>query len=134
MGQKSGDRAPVWIPQDRHDAYHYLTGTFSNLRSIPWADLECLIKATSPEKSFPQSVKSRLSEFQKLMILQAVRPDRLSIGLSSFICDNLNLTSITGLPFSFESIYREQSNNRNPILFLTTAGSDPSKELEEFGV
>jgi len=48
------------------------------------------------------------------------------------VAEALGLSSITGLVWSFKSILKEEPNPDIPILFITSQGSDPSKELEEF--
>ena len=78
-------------------------------------------------------MKQALTPFQRLLVIKALKPDQLNISLQQFVIENMNLVSITGLNFSFNQIYTEQSSNLTPILFLVSPGSDPSKELEEYG-
>lgn len=59
------------------------------------------------------------------------RPDRLESAMNVFVCEKLGLTNVTGVTFSFKSLL-EETNPEIPILFITSQGSDPSKELEEF--
>ena len=47
-------------------------------------------------------------------------------------CEVLGLQSAAGSPASFKQIYQTETTPLTPTLFVVSAGSDPSKELEEF--
>ena len=81
------------------------------------------------EANFPRSVKSRLSAFQQLLLVQTFRPDRLHTAISLFINETLNVASVEPPVFSFHDLLQE-TTPAHPILLVTTAGSDPSQELE----
>ncbi|KAF1331353.1 Dynein heavy chain, partial [Globisporangium splendens] len=72
-----------------------------------------------------------LSPFQKLLVVQALRPDRLQSAIIQFICGVMQLKSLTPPPLDFKEIGTDEASNVTPVLLLTTAGADPSKELEE---
>ena len=61
-----------------------------------------------------------------------MRPDRAGTAINTFCCNQLNVSSIYGKPKSFKNLYDQESSPAIPILFITTLGSDPSEELEEF--
>lgn len=60
------------------------------------------------------------------------RPERLQSALNQFVCEALGLPSTAGTPPSFKTIYTSETTPMTPTLFVVSAGSDPSKELEEF--
>lgn len=59
------------------------------------------------------------------------RPERIQSALSQFVCEHLRLSSVSGANFSFKMLSKE-IQPEIPCLFVVSAGSDPSKELEEF--
>ena len=52
--------------------------------------------------------------------------------MNEFVSKALGLNSISGITFSFKQLYKDDSQPQIPILFITSQGSDPSKELEEY--
>lgn len=88
-------------------------------------DIEC-------EKTIPESYKSRLSVFQQVLLVQIFRPERLQTALQSFVCKSLQINSTSGSQLQFKQIYKNESSPKTPTLFVVSAGSDPSAELEEF--
>jgi dynein heavy chain 2 len=72
-----------------------------------------------------------LSAFQKVLVVQALRPDRLQSAIIQFICGALQLKSLTPPPLDLRAVSADEANHTTPVLLLTTAGADPSKELEE---
>ena len=126
---------PSWAPQDRKENFQQFASMFPNLlHSISLSDKEWNNWFTSNdcEKNFPGQHKQKLTAFQRVLLIQVFRPDRVESALNSFVAESLGLTSITGLVWSFKSILKEEPTPDIPILFITSQGSDPSKELEEF--
>ena len=127
---------PKWASEDRKEVFTTYAAVFNRLASTlqfenegvwkPWYDnLEC-------EKILPSNLRDKVSPFQRVLITQVFRPDRVESALNLFVCDALKLPSITSQAFSLRNLYREESNTETPILFVSSPGADPSKELEEF--
>ena len=66
------------------------------------------------------------------MVVQTFRPERVQSALNDFVCHNLGVPSVSGQTFNFATVAEEELNSQTPCLFVVSAGSDPSKELEEF--
>ena len=99
---------------------------FSDKDWEPWAQHpEC-------ERNFPAAARSKLSSFQRVLVTQVFRPERIQSSLNLFICEALGLTSLSGQPFSFKSTNSNELSPDVPCLFVVSAGSDPSAELQEF--
>ena len=81
------------------------------------------------EKSFPSDI--RVTLFQQLLILQALRPDRLQIAMKEFACKILNLKDISPSMTNIKHIYEAETISTEPILIIISPGSDPSEELRE---
>merc|ERR1711871_518034 len=49
------------------------------------------IHATAPETSFPEVVQRSLTPFQVLLVIQALRPDRVETAMGVFVCQVLRV-------------------------------------------
>jgi dynein heavy chain 2, cytosolic len=63
--------------------------------------------------------------------VQALRPDRLQSALLHFCCESLRIQSLSPPAVSLAALF-EESRPLTPLLLLSSAGADPSKELQEF--
>ena len=127
---------PKWANSDRKDSFYMFANTFPRLiqqltldNNNFWASWATILQA---EKEFHSQVKSKISPFQRLILLQVFRPDRLESGMNLFVCEGLGKKGISPPPLSLQRLYKEETNHLEPILFITGSGSDPSKELQEF--
>ena len=83
-----------------------------------------------PESNFPS--KMMLRGFQKALLISVFRPDRLQRALELFVCREIGLNNLNEAISSVSNIFHVESSNEIPTLFITSLGSDPSKELEDF--
>lgn len=126
---------PSWSPSERKEQFIQFASTFANLthalcfQEKDWANW---YQTNDCEKNIPSQYRNKLTQFQRVLLIQVFRPDRLESALNNFVAEALGLTSITGLVLSFKTMLKEEPNPEIPILFITSQGSDPSKELEEF--
>jgi dynein heavy chain, axonemal len=67
-----------------------------------------------------------------LLLLRALRPDRLTAGLRAFIGARLGEGYVGGAPFSMASTYAE-STAATPVFFVLFPGVDPTAWVEELG-
>lgn len=84
------------------------------------------------EIEFPQQVASRISSFQKLILIQVTRPDRLESAMTLFVKEAFGGQTMQPTPFSLPRIYDQESACTDPILFIISPGSDPSQELQTY--
>lgn len=63
--------------------------------------------------------------------MQAFRPDRLQSSILQFVTDVLRIDTVSPPPLSLSAFHAE-SNHTTPLLFISSPGADPSKELQEF--
>ncbi|KAA6401027.1 MAG: putative Dynein heavy chain [Streblomastix strix] len=75
--------------------------------------------------------QSGLTHFQRVLLIQACRPDRLVSSLLSFVTTALNLPSLDPPPFSLPDVAQKECLPSQPILLVVTPGIDPTVELEE---
>ncbi|GMR54221.1 hypothetical protein PMAYCL1PPCAC_24416, partial [Pristionchus mayeri] len=87
-------------------------------------------KSIDAEKQVPRQIEQKITPFQKVLAVQATRPDRTYPAVSNFTLKGLGFESLNPPPFNMVDIYQE-SVATQPIIILTVAGADPSKEVEE---
>ncbi|KAJ3141233.1 Cytoplasmic dynein 2 heavy chain 1 [Geranomyces variabilis] len=131
----SGQELPKWVPAERIPMTRQLMSMLPTLtQSLKFGDYETWsqwLKHPSCETAPPQST---LSAFQVVLLTQTLRPDRLLSAMSNFSCAALGMSSLAPPPLNLEKLVTSESLPKEPILFITTAGADPSAELNEFAV
>lgn len=92
-----------------------------------WFDIE---KAEAAK--LPGEYEKQLTPFDRLILLRAMRPDRLMNSLSMFIGDTMGREYVIQKPFNMKSTYGETSN-KTPVFFVLFAGVDPTPWVEGLG-
>ncbi|XP_051008480.1 dynein axonemal heavy chain 11 [Acomys russatus] len=91
-----------------------------------WVESEC------PEKAnLPQEWKKR-SLIQKLIILRAVRPDRMAYALRNFVEEKLGAKYVARTRVDLGKAF-EESSPTSPVFFILSPGTDALKDLEVLG-
>uniref|UniRef100_A0A1I8GH67 Dynein cytoplasmic 2 heavy chain 1 n=1 Tax=Macrostomum lignano TaxID=282301 RepID=A0A1I8GH67_9PLAT len=91
-----------------------------------WRDFS---RSSECENAFP--LEKRLSAFQKVLAIQALRPDRLFTALNQFAMAALDLNEISPPNVNLKVLFEKETSATEPVLVLISAGSDPSQELQE---
>ena len=73
---------------------------------------------------FPRGWDSRLSGLEKLLVLRAIRPDKLVPGILDFVDKKMGTKFIEPPPFDLAASYAD-SNSCIPLIFILSPGSDP---------
>lgn len=73
-----------------------------------------------------------ITKFHKLMLLRAIRPDRLTSALTSFISEYMGDKFIEQPPFSIVEAFSETSP-QTPVFFVLFPGVDPTPDVEKVG-
>jgi dynein heavy chain len=108
---------------------------FSNLISnmeseaLQWRKWYAEEKAEIAE--LPRAFKD-ISLFHRLLILRAMRPDRLSGALQQFVMENLGEEFVEQTPFDVFTTYAEMTA-ATPIFFVLFPGVDPTPDVERVG-
>lgn len=136
VGSESQAAAPRWVPKDRQEPFRLLAGTHQILASQSQFDNEqtwaSFMQSATPERDFPPSLAQRTTAFQRLLVVKALRPDRLESAMQHFVDEAFGGQKIQPAPFALRSLYETESSCTEPVLFIITPGSDPSTELQEF--
>ncbi|CAJ1345300.1 unnamed protein product [Effrenium voratum] len=77
-----------------------------------------------------QAHKRTLGPFLRLVIVRCMREDRMTICCSQFIEAMLDYRFVAPVTDAIQDIY-EESQCRKPVLYLLTAGSDPTFSIDE---
>ncbi|KAH0560560.1 hypothetical protein KQX54_005896 [Cotesia glomerata] len=98
----------------------------SSKRWKKFTECEC------PEREkFPQEWKNKTA-LQRLCILRALRPDRMTYAISAFIEEKLGVKYVEGKTVEFAKSYEETSPS-TPIFFILSPGVNPLKDVEDLG-
>ncbi|KAK4326145.1 hypothetical protein Pmani_003309 [Petrolisthes manimaculis] len=90
----------------------------------------CECEAPEREK-LPGEWKGR-SDVQRLVIMRALRPDRMTNAMQTFIEERMGRKYVEGENIDFYQSYQE-SGPSTPIFFILSPGVDPLKEVERLG-
>jgi len=90
------------------------------------------VESECPEKEkFPQEWKNK-SSLQKLCMLRALRPDRMTYAVKNFVEEKLGSKYVEGRTIEFAKSF-EESGPGTPIFFILSPGVDPLKDVEALG-
>ncbi|EMP37963.1 Cytoplasmic dynein 2 heavy chain 1 [Chelonia mydas] len=87
-------------------------------------------QSSTCEQDFPSIVAKNISLFQQVLVVQAVRPDRLQSSMAVFACKALGIKELSPPPLNLKRLYKE-TLEIEPILIIISPGADPSQELQE---
>jgi len=86
----------------------------------------------SESAPLPGEYKSSVKGFNLLLILRAMRPDRLVAALTSFVSTELGREYVVAKPFDMASTY-EETSRISPTFFVLFPGVDPTVWVEGLG-
>ena len=69
--------------------------------------------------------------FRMLLIMRCLRPDKVVPAVRDFVEDTLGKRYVEPLPFNLGACYAE-SSSVSPLIFVLSAGSDPTAALVTF--
>ena len=90
------------------------------------------VEAEAPEKEkLPQEWKKK-DALQKLCMMRALRPDRMTYAMKLFVEQKLGEKYVSNKVVSFSESF-EESGPSTPIFFVLSPGVDPLKDVEALG-
>ncbi|XP_072467338.1 cytoplasmic dynein 2 heavy chain 1 isoform X1 [Notamacropus eugenii] len=132
--QRIRDQLPSWIDQERSWAVATLKITLPNLYQTLCFDDVSLWRPyyhnSVCEQEFPSILSKKVSLFQQVLVVQALRPDRLQSAMAVFACKTLGMKELSPPPLNLKRLYKE-TLEIEPILIIISPGADPSQELQE---
>ena len=79
----------------------------------------------------PEPFNKTVNQFQKLLLIKALREDKLQQAIGAFVADSLGAQFATSPLTSMKDIFRDLSN-RTPCIFILSTGADPTGMLLRF--
>ncbi|ROT63097.1 putative cytoplasmic dynein 2 heavy chain 1-like isoform X1 [Penaeus vannamei] len=123
---------PNWIDEERAFAVALLRQTFPALYDMLNLDDMSMWSGFSNsnhcELDFPVQLNQKLSPFQQLLVIQAIRPDRLQSSMVNFVTRALGMKELSPPALNLRRLLSETVATE-PILIIISAGADPSQEL-----
>uniref|UniRef100_A0A3Q1I1J7 Cytoplasmic dynein 2 heavy chain 1 n=1 Tax=Anabas testudineus TaxID=64144 RepID=A0A3Q1I1J7_ANATE len=125
---------PSWIDQERHGAVAIFKATFPALyQSLCLSDSDLWLsfsQSSQCEQEIPSTIAKKITPFQQLLLVQAVRPDRLQSAMAAFASQALGMKELSPPPLNLRRLYTE-TLELEPVLIIISPGADPSQELAE---
>ncbi|KAH3756292.1 cytoplasmic dynein 2 heavy chain 1 [Pelomyxa schiedti] len=135
----SSPNFPSWITAGSKDQITFFAeletvfpsvlAAFSLTQNTLWANWSIHVEC---EMSFPSQIVAKTTPFQRLLLIKALRPDRLESAMANFCTAALSLPSLSPAALNLERLHANgETSAKEPILLITTLGADPSQDLEE---
>nr|CAB3240329.1 cytoplasmic dynein 2 heavy chain 1-like [Phallusia mammillata] len=132
----SRENLPLWIESERHRAVSSLRTTFPSLfQALKLDDSGAWVtfsRSSQCEQELPHAVAAKISQFQQILVVQALRPDRLQSAMALFASRALGLREISPPASSLRRLHESGVTLASePVLIVLSPGADPSQELQE---
>uniref|UniRef100_A0AAY5F0X4 Cytoplasmic dynein 2 heavy chain 1 n=1 Tax=Electrophorus electricus TaxID=8005 RepID=A0AAY5F0X4_ELEEL len=128
------EQIPSWIDQERLTAVALLKSTFPALyQSLCLHDAGLWLafsRSSTCEQEIPPFITKKISRFQQVLVVQALRPDRLQSAMATFASHALGMRELSPPPLNLRRLYGE-TLELEPVLIIISPGADPSQELLE---
>ena len=121
----SSSGSPGWVESERKAAVGRLKSSLRQLYDAAQLDdgamWQQFAAAEECENEFPAQVGQKLSHFQQVLVVQALRPDRLGSVMEHFVSNALGLKELSPPALSLKSVYKE-TEPTEPILIIVSSG------------
>lgn len=81
--------------------------------------------------SLPMGYSEKLGSFEKLLLIRMIRPDKVLLAIREFVSNTMGKKFTEPPGIDLGACYKESSVTR-PLLFVLSAGSDPTAALLKF--
>lgn len=130
--------APKWLTKQSWDEICRMVDTTEAFKGF-LADFEAhkekyrkIYENPEPQFAhFPPPWDDKLSDFQKMMVIRCLRPDKLVPMIVKFVETSLGSKFISPPPFDLVRSYSD-SSNITPLVFMLSPGADPMMALLKF--
>lgn len=123
---------PSWAAVKGLENVKVFSNLISNMESEALQWRKWYVEERAETADLPKSFKD-ISVFHRLLLLRALRPDRLSGALTAFVVDNMGQRYTEQSPFSMTHTYTETKPNI-PTFFVLFPGVDPTPDVEKIGI
>ncbi|KAG2383359.1 hypothetical protein C9374_004696 [Naegleria lovaniensis] len=130
-------KLPDWITQNMYNELCQIDGMsppFQHFKKEFFDHLPKWKKIYDSQKPQEEPYPDRwdkLTQFQKMMVLRVLRPDKLSPAVESFVEKNMDKRYIEPVQFNLRVSYQDSSPTK-PLVFILSPGVDPMEQLRKF--
>ncbi len=136
------DNPWAWVRTDEWGSiYRQIKGATNSLSAFAGLDEDLFTHAIAYKEYFdskdphkaalPGSFNEKLTDFQKLIVLKAIRPDKICDAVQEYIKAHLG-DKFTEYPtFNIAESFKDSSTS-TPLIFILSQGSDPMGDWEKF--
>lgn len=129
------DIVPSWIDIERSIAVMSLRSNLPSLYQqleLTSADIwSKFSKSSQCEKEIPASFAKSITHFEQVLVIQALRPDRLQSTMEQFATRALGLKELSPATLNLKRLYSKDSLSTEAILVVISPGADPSQEIQD---
>ena len=79
----------------------------------------------------PGAWGEELTQFQTMLVIKALRPDKVTDAMQVFVASKLGQRFIEPLTTDLSVVYKDSSPT-SPLVFVLSTGTDPAKSLNDF--
>lgn len=131
---RANDLVPKWLPENRIQEVFLLQVALPNLYSPLKLEEESLwqnfMQHSDCENKIPTDLSQKLTVFQQLLIIQALRPDRLYSSVTKCAAKLIGVRNLNQHLINLSQLYQE-ATPLEPILLISSGSIDPSLELRD---
>lgn len=120
---------------------NYMAETFTKFKKLPenctkriqikLGDFVQNIHLDSESNDTNVDWNSTLSSFEKLMIIKALKEEKLIFAITNYVSNELGKAFIESPGISLQLLYNDMSSTV-PLIFILSAGSDPFASFQKF--
>ncbi|KAG5682932.1 hypothetical protein PVAND_012250 [Polypedilum vanderplanki] len=117
--------------QDEFEDFDNLAKDLDKTIEIKLKDQKFILTEGITERSPSINWTEHLSSFKKLLLIAALKPESLMLGISCYIHEILGREFIESRATPLSSVYQDMTPT-TPLIFVLSSGSDPMSSLQKF--
>ncbi|KAK0159284.1 hypothetical protein PV328_010180 [Microctonus aethiopoides] len=135
--QQQINPAAKWLPEQCWKEIKSLENlenfkNFTQFFSQHLNEFKTLFDSREPEVcSYPNIENKKLDDIQKILVLKALRPDRILNAIQLYVTKYLGGQFVEQITTELTLIYKESSPTV-PLVFILSSGTDPASDLYKF--